>query len=117
MAEYPDKSTIIAAALYSLSRPSTPQPASVGGALPKPLQDIQKQPAQRALWTELTKVEQAPFKALTAFLSSYATGSEPTKMRRAQVAAAIEAQLKELPAITANPNDIAEMFLNIFVAV
>lgn len=99
---YPNKPSLIAAAIYALSpQASKPVPAQSG-----------KPSAAPVLWTGLSAEEQKPFLALSGFLSDYAHGSSLITLDRAKAAASFEKLAADLK-VEVNANEAVRLFVNI----
>lgn len=89
--DLPNKTTLIAVALYAIE----PRESS---------QEI------KPLWDAVPPAEQKRFTKAAELLSQYTFGSTLGTINRAEFAAKIE---KLIPDIKANANDVAELFLNL----
>jgi len=89
--DLPNKTTLIAVALYAIE----PRESSQG---------------IKPLWDAVPPAEQKRFTKAAELLSQYTFGSTLGNINRAEFAATIE---KLIPDIKANANDVAELFLNL----
>jgi hypothetical protein len=95
----PNKTTVIAVALYAI------EPVVVPAGTP----ENASRPV-KPLWGSLPAQEQMRFSKASELLSQYTYGAAFSDINHAELAAKVE---KLLPDIKANANDVVELFLNL----